>query len=138
MLWDIDNGECIIKIKGPYYNIIPIHEDLYIGASHGKNIYILDLKRDRVDKLLGRYTLNGHTRQIKSIVRCSDYIWSSSYDNTIKLWNIPNFYEYKKTLSTSINENNETNTAYIDHYMDKLLCLIFASILYINKKSRKN
>ena len=137
-IWNAtDNFYCIKEVKGYYHNIITIYQDIYIGAIQGKNIYILDIKRDRIDKLLGRYTLNGHTRKIKTMIKCSDYILSGSYDNTIKIWKMPNFYRYENTILTSINDNiyKKKNKAYIDHYIEELLYLIFTSILYYKKKS---
>jgi WD40 repeat protein len=87
-IWNIEKRECINTIKGNYKRIdslLRYQNNILIAGVHNL-IKIIDITKK--EELA---TLVGHTKSICSLIKINDKaLVSSSYDNSIKIWNLNN------------------------------------------------
>ena len=87
-IWDIKEKKCIDTLKKDFQRIdslLPFQKKILIVGSHIE-IKIINIEtKEEISKLVG------HEKSICSIIKIQEnIIASSSYDNTIKIWNINN------------------------------------------------
>ncbi|QQP56971.1 U4/U6 small nuclear ribonucleoprotein Prp4 [Caligus rogercresseyi] len=84
-IWDLRTGQCIMFLEGHLKGIIGVDwsSDGYHCATGSSDnaCKVWDLRKRKIE-----YTIPAHTNVVSNVVFDEDYLLTSSYDGTAKLW----------------------------------------------------